>query len=151
MAPCNKMISVGVVVALLLIVGMTTGAQGQVADGGSFGSFALGTGEVGMQIKGTVVCAGCSLEEVRKAQPDKWSNHLYQLAYRQEQAVMEVNRINNPRRWNHLITTPRLRLRGPESLFAELTAEKNLFKEVEVSGILSPSQTLNMSQITILE
>lgn len=40
MAPCNKMISVGVAVVLLLIVGMTTSAQGQVAGGDSFGLFA---------------------------------------------------------------------------------------------------------------
>lgn len=143
--------SIGAAVALLLVADITTGAQAQVAGGNSFGSLVLGTGEAGMQIKGKVVCAGCSLAEVRKVQADKWGNHLYRLTHRQKQLVMEVTWISNPRRWNHMITTPYLRLRGAASFFEKLTAEENLFKEVKVVGVLSPSQTFDMNEVTILE
>ncbi len=150
MSTFGKTLRTGVATTLLL-AGITTGAWGQV-DGGSFGQSVLGTGEVGMQIKGEVVCAGCGLAEVQEAQPDKWSNHLYRVTYRQkQQMVMKINWVSDSRRWNRLITMPHLRLRGAPSLFEQLTAEENRFKEVEVSGILSPSQTLNMNKVTILE
>ena len=101
---------------------------------------------MGIQIRGKVVCAGCSLDEARKAQPSK--NHLYQLTHRRGQVVMDVNWVSNSQRWNHL-TFPRIRVRGEDSLFEKLTAEENLFKEAEVTGILNPSQVLDMSAITI--
>lgn len=147
----RKTIGIGVA-AVLLLAGLTTGAQGQVAGAGTMsGGFALGTGEAGMQIKGRVVCTGCSLAEVRKTRSDRWGNHIYRLTHRQEQVVMAVDWISDSRRWNHLITFPHLRLRGDERLFATLTAEENLFKEVQLAGILSPSQTLDMNTVTLLE
>jgi hypothetical protein len=39
-----------------------------------------------MQIKGNVVCAGCSLEEARETQPDR--RNLLQLRHNQGQVVM---------------------------------------------------------------
>lgn len=131
--------------ATLMLAGFTTGVQGEV--GVTPGSFGVG-GEWGIQIRGKVVCAGCSLAKVQKAQPSK--NHLYQLTNRVGQVVMEVNRVDNSRWWNHL-TVPRLRVRGEESLFQKLMAEENMFKEAEVSGILNPSQVLDLSTVTILD
>ena len=43
----------------------------------------------------------------------------------------------------------RLRIRGEESLVQKLTAEENLLKEVEISGILNFSQILDLHAVTI--
>ena len=140
----RKTIGIGVA-AVLLLAGITTGVQGYT------GSAVLNNRISGIQLRGRVVCMGCSLPEVRKTRSNGWGNHLYRLTHRQEQVVMAVDWISDPQRWNHLITFPHLRLRGDERLFATLTAEENLFKEVQLAGILSPSQTLDMNTVTLLE
>jgi hypothetical protein len=61
---------------------------------------------------------------------------------------MEVSWVSNTRWWNHL-TIPRLRIRGEASLVQKLTAEENLSKEVEVSGVLNSSQILDLHAVTI--
>lgn len=143
----RRTLKAGMATAFMLAA-FTAGAQGQVGDGGSFASSTLGTGELGIQIKGKVVCAQCSLAEIREAQADKWNNHLYQLVHRQGQVVIEVERVGQSRWWNNL-TFPHIRVWGEDSLFAELTAEENLFKEVEITGIPYNSRTLHISEVTI--
>lgn len=130
--------------AALLLAGITSGAQGYT------GSAVFNNRLSGMQLRGRIVCTGCSLAEVQEAQPEKWGNHLYRMTYRQQQVVIEVDWISNPLQWNRLITTPHLQLRGADSLFEQLTAEANRFQEVEVSGMLFSSQTLDMHKVTIL-
>jgi hypothetical protein len=137
----GKTIRTGVAAALLL-AGITTGVRGDI--GVTPGSFGPGGG--GIQIRGKVVCAGCSLAEAQKAQPGK--NHLYQLTHKRGQVVMNVNWASNSQRWNHL-TFPRIRVRGEDREFEKLTAEENLFKEAEVSGLLNSSQVLDLSAVTI--
>jgi hypothetical protein len=73
--------------AILILTSFTTGAQGQ-GPGGLPGSFG-GSLKSMTQITGTVVCAGCSLDEARKAHPEL--HDLYQLEHEQGQAVMQVN------------------------------------------------------------
>lgn len=140
----GKTLRTGAATALLL-AGITSGAQGYT--GGTLLNDRLN----GIQLRGRVVCTGCSLAEVQEAQPEKWGNHLYRITYKQQQVVMEVDWISNPLRWNRLTTTPHLRLRGADSFFEQLTAEENRFKNVEVSGMLSSSQTLDMNKLTIRE
>lgn len=140
----SKTIRTGAATALLL-AGITSGAQGYT------GSALLNNRLNGIQLRGRVVCTGCSLAEVQEAQPEKWGNRLYRITHRQQQVVMEVDWISDPLQWNRLITTPHLQLRGADSLFEQLTTEKNRFKNVEVSGMLSPAQTLDMNKITIRE
>jgi hypothetical protein len=41
-------------------------------------------------------------------------------------------------------------VRAKDSIFGKLTAEENLFKEVEITGILSNSRTLDIGNITVL-
>lgn len=121
----------------------------------SFGSLVLGPGELAIQLSEKGVCAECRLAEARAAQPSRPGELPYRLVYqigrRQEQLVIEVNWVSNHRRWNHLLTTPHLRLREADILFKKLTVAENQFKEVEVSSISSPSQTLDMNKVTILE
>jgi len=122
-----------------------------------------------------MICTQCRLADVQRLQPN--NHRLYELTYRQAQGgmptsqsqpysqyhpyieeeqltdrqaqgVLEVSGVSNPRWWNHL-TEPRLQIRGEQSLVQKLTAEENLMKEVEVSGVLNDSQILELQEVTI--
>jgi hypothetical protein len=137
--------------AFLLVVGIITqSAWGQVGPTGGFESSALGTGDLGVQVRGKVICTGCSLEEARNGRSDTLRNHLYHVVYRQHQLVMEVDWVSHARRWSHYLI-PHLRLRGADDLLAKLTAEENLHKAIALSGILSPSRILDVNNVTVLE
>jgi hypothetical protein len=144
MATVGKTIRIGVTAALLL-AGTTTMTQGQVVGSESGPEVGPG-GDWAIQLREKMVCTQCSLAEVQKLQPN--NSQLFQLTYRQEQGVMEVSWVSNTRWWNHL-TVPRLRIRGEASLVQKLTAEENLSKEVEVSGVLNSSQILDLHAVTI--
>lgn len=155
MITVGKIVKLSVTATLLLVGSLATGAQRQVGAEGSFGSLVLGPGELETQLSEKGVCAECRLAEARAVQPSRPGELPYRLVYqigrRQEQLVIEVHWVSNPRRWNHLLTTPHLRLRDADILFEQLTVAENRFKEVEVSGISSPSQTLDINKVTILE
>ncbi len=133
------------IVTVGMLIGITTGAKGQVAVGGiPFGGETRGI----VQIKGKVVCVECGLDQARKARPGE--NHLYQLAHRRGQVVLEAGWVNESQRWSNF-ASPRIWLRGEDSLFEKLAAEENLFKEVEITGVLSHSGTLDVSRVMIRE
>jgi len=139
-----KRITIGVAAALLL-AGVTGGARGQIAGGGLS---PFGGGAKGMTIlRGNVLCAGCTLDEVQKAQPNK--HHLYQLTHKQGQVVMLVKMVNGSDMWEAPLS-PRFSVRSKDSVFQQLTAEENLMKEVEVSGILGNTRTFDVFTVTIM-
>ena len=144
MASLGKTLRIGVTAALLL-AGTTTLSQGQFVGSESGPEVGPG-GAWAIQLREKLVCTRCSLAEVQKLQPN--NTQLYQLTYRQGQGVMEVSWVSNTRWWNHL-TVPRLRIRGEASLVEKLTAEENLSKEVEVSGVLNSSQVLDLQAVTV--
>jgi hypothetical protein len=130
--------------ATLLLTGLTVGAQGDIGAGGSpFGPDGTGT----VQIRGTVLCAACSLEEVRHAQPSEPA--LYQLSFQQGQVVMRIDWVSTPTRWQRVVWPPRLWVRGEDGLLQQLSAETNLFKKMEIQGILSNTRTLDLASITL--
>jgi len=97
-----------------------------------------GTGIVKERIhfRGQVLCAGCTLEDVRLAPP---ASHalLYELTHQQERVVMEVTPASAS------LPAHRLWLRSDDHVWRVLTAEENFFKEIEVSGLLrEPLPTL---------
>ena len=144
MATVGKTLKLGVAAALLL-VGIAAGARGQVpgGGGGSFGGEMRGL----MQIRGKVVCVGCSLEEVREAQPSQ--HDLYQLTHGRGQVVMQVSWVNNHQRWDHVAAPPRLWVRATDGLFEKLIAEENLLKEIEITGLLRNTRTLDIFGVTV--
>jgi hypothetical protein len=138
-----KRITIGVAAALLL-AGVTSGARGQVAGGGLS---AFGGGGKGMTIlRGNVLCAGCDLDEVQKAQPG--THHLYQLTHKQGRVVMQVKTVNDSEMWESPLS-PRFWVRAKDSVFQQLTAEENLTKEVEITAILRNTGTLDIATVTI--
>ena len=100
------------------------------------------------QITGSVVCVGCSLNEVRAAQPEV--HQLYQLNHPHGQLVMTVESVNEAVRWESIVgLSHQISARAPASLFRQLTAEENLFKEVVILGLLRSNRTLDIGEITI--
>jgi hypothetical protein len=99
------------------------------------------------RLTGKVVCVGCTVEEVHKASPDQ--HDLYLLSHRRGQVVIEVERASEPQLWRALTVSPQLWVRASDELFTELTAEQNLFKEVEISGLLRNTRTLDMVSVSI--
>ncbi len=143
MASSGKTIRMGVA-ATLLLAGSTVGVHGGVTEGG----FSFGTEGVGvMQIRGNVICAECSLAEARQAWPDR--HDLYQLTCKQGRMVMRVSWVSNSERWSHVVWPPRIWVRGEGKLLQQLNAEENLFKELEITGLLSNSRTLDVFRVTI--
>jgi hypothetical protein len=130
--------------AVLLLASVATSAQSFVPGGGASG---FGIGGRGMTImKGTILCAGCTLDEVRKAQSD--THHLYQLTHTQGQVVMRVTSVNGSGLWE-APWPPRFSVRAKDSVFQQLTAEENLLKEMEITGMLSNTRTLDIFMVTI--
>jgi Domain of unknown function (DUF4398) len=144
MAPIGKTIRTGLGVTLLL-AGVTTSAWGQVGGGGpSFGGELRGI----TQLRGSVVCVGCSLEEVQAARPHL--TDLYEFRHEQGRVVMEVDTINERARWQDILgLSHRIAARAPDRLFQRLTAEENLFREVEIVGLLRNTRTLDIGDVTI--
>lgn len=141
MAALGKILGIGAA-AVLLLAATTPVALGQAVGGGS----SFGGGSRGfIKIKGKVICAGCTLDEVRAAQPN--SHDLYELTHRRGQMVMEVNEVNNSGMWD-LAWPPRLAVRSRDSLFNQLIAEENMFKEVQITGVVRSTRTLDIFEVT---
>ena len=140
----TKTIRTGMAAALLL-AGLTTGAQG-FAPGGtsSFGGESRGI----MQLRGTVLCKACSLEEMRAAKPNE--RKLYQLSHTQGQVVMQIATVNGSAMFAPLAQPSRLQVRAKAEVFEKLSAEENMAKEVEITGMLRNTRTLDIATVTIL-
>jgi hypothetical protein len=143
MTTLGKTLRMGMAAALLL-AGITTGAQGFAPGGG--GSFGGGVRSV-LQLRGTVLCAGCSLEEARKAQPNE--RQLYELRHRRGHVVMRVSAVNGSQVWGRVVWPPQLWVRAKDQVFLQLCAEENLWKELEITGLLNTSRTLDIFRVTI--
>jgi len=143
MAAYRKIVRTGMAAALLL-AGITTGAQG-FAPGGGLSAFG-GVGKGMAIIRGNVLCAGCDLDETSKAQPNL--PHLYQLTHKQGRVVMQVKTVNGSEMWEAPLS-PRFQVRSADRVFQQLTAEENLMKEVEITGILGSTGTLDITMVTI--
>ena len=145
MVTFRKMLKTGVT-ATLLLAGLTTGAHAFIGISG--GATGIGGGGRGaLRITGKIVCTNCSLDEVRKAQPNLY--HLYQLTHKDGQAVVEVDTVNSSARWGMLTWPPQLWVRAEDKILQQLTAEKNSSKDIEITGILSNSRTFDVFDVAV--
>jgi hypothetical protein len=100
-----------------------------------------------VQLRGQVVCARCTLDEVRKAQPKEHA--LYELTHRQGQVVMKVTWVNHSPRWRLLAWPPRLWVRAQDEVLQQLAAEENVMKEIEIVGLFHHTRTLDIFALTV--
>jgi hypothetical protein len=97
-----------------------------------------------LPIKGTVICAGCNLDELRKIQP--WQHQLCQLMHAHRQVVMDIHMVNNSSRWRPASWPGEVTVRASDE---RLSVEENLFKQVEVIGLFSTTQALDIFGVKI--
>jgi hypothetical protein len=140
MVSVDKAFSVGLGVVLFL-AGLSSGVWGQsslpTVPGQNLNALT--------RIKGAVVCVGCKLEEAREGEAD--SGHLYELQSAQGTAVFRVDWVDDASRWVSITLGHRLRVRAAAPVLQELTAEANLFKEVEITGLLSSDRMLDVAKV----
>ncbi|MEW6297926.1 MAG: hypothetical protein AB1671_09340 [Thermodesulfobacteriota bacterium] len=143
------------VAILLLLGGFAPVAQGQGGPQLPYGGAMRGM----TRITGTLVCAECSLEEARRANPDM--HDLYVFDHDLGQAVIQVNQVLDSAgrgssesivgsRWEAITWYPELAVRAPGEEFRKLLAEENMFKEVQITGILRSTRTLDVMNIDVL-
>ncbi len=127
----------------LLLTGLAASARSDI--GGNVQGFGPGGGDP-VKIRGNVVCAGCSLEEMRNANPSE-SPFYYQFTHKHGRLVMQVNWISNSARWARVAWPPRLWVRGEEEVIQQLGTEANLFKDIEITAFLSNTRTLDIIDV----
>ena len=129
----------------VLLAGLSTGVWGQTPNPlGVFGNLNTLT-----RIQGAVVCVGCSLEEAQKMQAA--SGHLYELRNSRSTAILRVDEVDDAARWASIMLGHRLLVRTAAVLWQQLTAEENLFEEVEVTGLLGSDRTLDVTGVVARE
>jgi hypothetical protein len=101
-----------------------------------------------IQLRGTVVCTGCTLTEAHRLQHDRYDNHLYQVTSPQGQLVLNIQAVSNPR-WFDDVIFPQVSLRGEDGLLQALSAAETQAKEVELTGLLTAPRTLDVSAVVI--
>jgi len=86
----------------------------------------IGAGKHWVQFTGRVLCSGST----RKVQPAVSTSRFYQIKHRRGQVVMKMTAGASALSYHSLW------LNGEDRLFETLAAEENLFKDIEISGLL---------------
>jgi hypothetical protein len=101
-----------------------------------------------VHLKGSVVCGQCSLDEVRSHEVNQ--EQLYQFTHTQGGSlVMRVRSVNDSPTWRYFGWPSEIQVRADDEVFRKLTAEENMFKEVEINGALSTTRALDIFDVTI--
>ena len=134
MKTISKTLKASSVAAALITAGIPPLAQGRDARGA-------------LHITGSVVCAQCNLEEIRPSQSDQ--GQLYQFIHERGTVVVRVRSVNDALTWRYFGWPSEIQVRAQDEVFGKLTAEENLFKEVEINGALSTTKALDIFDVTI--
>lgn len=121
MKTSSKFVFFGLGAALTLVL-LTVSAQGQASS-------LLGPGKDWVQIRGKLLCADCTVQELRTTLSTP-ASRLYQLNHHLGPSVIEVQSDSRA------LPYRRIWLRGADQLSDFLSAEENMFKHIEVSGLL---------------
>jgi hypothetical protein len=62
---------------------------------------------------------------------------------------MRVRTVNDAPSWRYFGWPSEISVRARDEVFQQLTAEENLFKDVEIEGALSTTRTLDIFTVTI--
>ena len=134
------------IATLFMLGSLSTSARGVISGG--FTGPTGGESRSLLQLHGSVVCSDCSLAEVTEVQ-GLTGKKFYELTHRKGQIVMDLEAVSGTRRWSTSLGPRRFSVRAKDSVFAQLMAEENLFKAVEISGVLRNTRTLDMAAVTI--
>jgi hypothetical protein len=133
--------------AVLLLVGLTTSALGQVGGGGE----AVMGGDTGdsLRLAGRLLCVGCTYEEARKAHPGEEPRVLYELTHGAARAVIKVEVVDNAERWEDLTLSRQIEVQGEERWWQELTAAATGQQRVELAGRIRNMRALELAEVVI--
>ena len=135
MKPISKTMKVNLAAAAaLLFASVPPLAQGRDARGG-------------LHITGSVICAKCELNEIRSTQAS--AEQLYQFTHAQGSLVMRMRTVNDSPSWRYFGWPSEISVRARDEVFRQLTAEENLFKDVEIEGALSTTHALDIFDVTV--
>lgn len=134
-------------VAVLIVASSATHALGQTVE--SDQPLWGGQWRTATRLVGEVVCTGCSLYEVQVGRPGTWQM-LHQLTHRLGRVVIQVRSINGSQIWHIGDLYPEIAVYCRDDLFQQLTAEETLFKDVEIFGLLSDTQMLEIVTVNVL-
>jgi len=155
----NKTFRIGLM-TIVMLAGVTTSALGQGTGGGGPGSGVSSAGAKGLvKLRANVVCTDCNLEEAQAAHPNL--TDLYELSHEKGKVVIKVSSVNEStsndtgsgdvsNRWTSISQPPQLSVRAEDNLFQKLMDKNNHSKELEITGIIRTTRTLDISDITVL-
>jgi hypothetical protein len=100
-----------------------------------------------ISLRGRILCLGCSLEDAQKQQPQAHS--LYQVTHQQGRMVIQIDEVDDLRRWQRDIMSHNLHIRAAADVLSQLTDEQTVQKEVELAGRLGSDHVLDVTGILI--
>jgi len=100
-----------------------------------------------ISVRGRILCLGCSLEDMQKQQPQAHS--LYQLTHQQGRMVMQIDEVDDLRRWQRDTMSNNLHIRAADNVLSQLTDKQTVQKEVELAGRLGSDHVLDVTGILI--
>lgn len=133
------------VVTILLLLGLTMKASAIVRTSAG-GDIAF------TRLTAQLLCIGCTLAEVRDAQPGR--THLYELNDGRGKIVIDMQWDNEVDRtaWEEIVgSSNQLPVRAKDDTLQPLTIEKNVLKKFVMTGTLYEDRTLDLQNITVTE
>jgi hypothetical protein len=145
----GKNLGIGLAV-FLFVAGMTTQVQGfGGADSGCVHGGVGGSVRSMIQFTGTIMCVDCDLADLEQIRPGIEGN-FYQLNYEGQQLVINITKVAGQENgWRAIVWPPNLYIRTKPSTFQKLVAEENLFKTIEVTGLVRGTRRLDIMDIVI--
>ncbi len=145
----GKTLGIGLA-AFLFVAGITTQVQGFTGGGdacahGGFG----GSVRSMIQFTGTIMCVDCNLADFEQIRPGI-EGDFYELNYEGQRLVINITAIvGQENGWGAIAWPPSLYVRTKPSNFQKLVAEENLFKTIEVTGLIRGTRRLDIMTLVI--
>jgi len=100
------------------------------------------------RVTGEVLCVDCTLADMRRVGAAGGSLYEFHSAY--GNAVLRVDAVDDATRWASVTQGKRLTVRAADPVLRTLTAEENLSRELEITGLLSSDRTLDVAQVRVV-
>jgi hypothetical protein len=112
-----------------------------------------------VKIQGRVVCTGCTLDAMREQRPEL--KNLYEFRHDQGNLVLQIDSLNDSAerggqddpdtigRWAKIMEPPLVAVRSEDKMYQKLLRPENREKIVEIAGMVRPSRTLDITDVTI--
>jgi hypothetical protein len=100
------------------------------------------------RVTGEVLCVDCTLADMRRVGAAGGSLYEFHSAY--GNSVLRVDAVDDATRWASVTQGRRLTVRAADPVLRALTAEENLSRELEITGLLSSDRTLDVAEVRVV-